>query len=177
MSLDFEEPFEEYVEETPESPKRKERSLFWPGFTFGLVFTALVSCGGLAMALGLNDISLADIQGGGPAWTPPAITPTPESAAVQSADAPVAEGIFQPGQQLRNMTNSRVNIRRTPGHLGKPGDDILAQAQPADSMEVVNGPAEADNLLWWQIRYTTENGAVEGWVAEATSNGVTILGP
>ncbi|MEZ4708852.1 MAG: SH3 domain-containing protein [Caldilineaceae bacterium] len=173
MSFQFDEPFEEYIEEPTTAPPPKVRSLFWPGFTFGLVFTALVSCGGLAMALGLNDISLADIQGGGPAWTPPAITPTPENVVVQSAAAAPIAGIFQPGQNVRNITNSRVNIRRTPGHLGKPGDDILAQAQPGESVEIISGPTEADNLLWWQIRY----GGTEGWVAEATSSGVTILGP
>ena len=173
MSLQFDEPFTEYIEEPPSEPTPKARSLFWPGFTFGLALTALLSCGGLAMALGLNDISLADIQGGGPAWTPPAITATAETEVVQSAAAASIAGTFQPGQLVRNITNSRVNIRRTPGHLGKPGDDIVAQAQPGESLEILSGPTEADSLLWWQIRY----GNVDGWVAEATSSGVTILGP
>lgn len=81
------------------------------------------------------------------------------------------------GVQARNITNSRVNIRQTPGHLGKSDSDILAQMQPGDTVTIIGGPTVADNLVWWQIQYTSSDGrSLEGWAAEATGSGVQILG-
>lgn len=162
-------------------PNEKKRSRFWPGFAIGLLLMAMLTCGGTATIFGLDRISLADIQGSDPLWTPPAITPTPQPAAnaPDSADgAAVTDGSFQIGDVVRNVTSSRVNIRATPGHLGKPAEDILAQSQPGESVEIIGGPQEADNLTWWRIRYVASDGRqVEGWMAEATSSGVVILGP
>ena len=81
-------------------------------------------------------------------------------------------GAFRTGDQARNITSSVVNIRRTPGHLGKPAGDIVAQALPGDTVTIVKGPSVADNLTWWYVRY----GAAEGWMAQATASGVQILG-
>lgn len=160
---------------------RSLRSLYWPGFILGMLLMTGLSCTGLAMVLGLNELTLLDLQASGePIWTPPPPTPT--------SDAPVAEAprslaesdafSFRPGETVRNVTASRVNIRRSPGHQGKPGDDVIAQAQPGDQVVVVAGPQEADGLLWWRVQYRTSAGAdVEGWMAEATGSGVTIMGP
>lgn len=131
------------------------------------------------MLLGLDELSLADIRNSGQGWTPPEATATPEPVA-EAEDSPISEqatGTFSSGERVFNVTNSRVNIRSSPGHLGKPGEDIYAQAQPGDQMEIVGGPDFADNLIWWMIQYTGSDGNVTiGWVAEATSTGVTILG-
>lgn len=132
--------------------------------------------------LGLSDISLADIQGAGPRWTPPPVTPTPEggevtdSAAAADTTSEVA-GAFGMGQRARNSTNSRVNIRRTSGHLGKPDGDIIGQMQPGETIEIIGGPELTNNLTWWFVRYSAASGStIDGWVAEATSSGVQILG-
>jgi hypothetical protein len=153
------------------------RSLFWPGFAFGFLLLASVSCGGLFAALGLSELSFSDLQVGAPVWTPPPIIPTPVEITSEAQVAPV-EGTagFAIGSAVRNATNSRVNIRRAPGYLGKPDDDVLAQLQPGDRMVVLEGASIADGLNWWRIRTTSGNTLpVEGWVAEATASGVKIL--
>jgi hypothetical protein len=115
----------------PAQPARRAlRSWFWPGFAAGFLLLSVLSCGGLAMATGLNRIDLEDIQGSGAVWTPPEVTPTAtlDPNAAQAAPAP-GGGLFQPGETVRNVTNSRVNLRQSPGHLGKTQADILGQLQ------------------------------------------------
>ncbi len=138
---------------------------------------ASVSCGGLFVALGLSELSFSDLQVGAPEWTPPPIIPTPVEVTTVDQVAPI-EGTagFAVGSAVRNATNSRVNIRRAPGYLSKPSDDVLAQLQPGDRMVILEGVAVADGLNWWRIRTTGGNTLpVEGWVAEATASGVKIL--
>ncbi len=165
-----------------ESPA-KPRTFFWPAFTVTLLVWLLASCGGMAVFIGLDELSLSDLQAVGPIWTPP---PLPTEAIL--ADEPAEQvaraageggevARFQPGAQAANITSSRVNIRREPGHLGKPADDVLAQMQPGETVEILGWPRSADNLVWWPIRYTGEAGLVEGWVAESTASGVQILSP
>lgn len=131
------------------------------------------------MASGLNRASLAELQGSGPAWTPPPVTPTPET--IDQVNANGADAIsgmtFTPGDEVRNITGSRVNIRSTAGYLAKPGNDVIAQIPPGERVEILGPSAEVDGLIWWQIAYPAPDGrTVEGWVAEATASGVTILG-
>lgn len=126
---------------------------------------------------GLSRIDLEDIQGSAVGWTPPSVTatPTPDVASVAPSESPT--GLFAPGASVRNITNSRVNIRQTPGHQGKPSADIIGQVEPGGALQIVAGPAPADNLTWWLIRYQAPDGrSIEGWVAEATQSGVQILG-
>lgn len=126
------------------------------------------------MSTGLNRLDLASLQGGETAWSPPDVTPTPTpDPALSGAAAGTGDGLFVIGQTVRNITSSRVNIRQTPGHLGKGDSDILAQMQPGEGVTIIGGPIPMDNLIWWQIQY---NNAVEGWTAEATGSGVQILG-
>ncbi|MEM7127370.1 MAG: hypothetical protein AAF702_13640 [Chloroflexota bacterium] len=157
------------------------RSLYWPGFVLGMLLMTTISCVGFAMFFGINQRTLLDIQASGePVWTPPPPTPTAE---VQLAQAPrsstdATEYAFRIGETVRNITSSRVNIRRSPGYRGKSGDDILAQAQPGDSVVINAGPNEADSLLWWLVQYQSPSGVItEGWMAEATGSGVVIMGP
>jgi hypothetical protein len=104
-------------------------------------------------------------------------TATPNAADVADHATSVSGGAFQLGETARNITSSRVNIRQTPGHLGKTDSDIVAQLQPGDTMQIVAGPAPADNLTWWLIQFQSrDERMVEGWVAEATGSGVQILG-
>ncbi len=164
---------------TPPTKRTGPRSLFWPGFALGFLLLSAITCGGLGAAVGLNR-SLAAFQGG-PEWTPPPIPPTPEivqepEGAIGEAPGPGAT--FYAGQQVRNATNSRVNVRRTPGYQGKPGDDVVAQLQPEDVLEILGESAAADNLMWWSVRFTDTAGQPQqGWVAEATASGVQILTP
>lgn len=153
------------------APKRI-RNLFWPGFALGFLLLAALSCSAVVFLSGLDD--LVELRSAGAVWTPPPLavaTPvlTPEAGGV--GVIPPA-GTFRAGDEARNVTSTVVNIRRTPGHLGKPLGDIVAQAQPGEAVTIVEGPEAADNLTWWYVRY----GATEGWMAEATASGVQILG-
>ena len=145
-----------------------------------MLFASTIACGGLYMVTGLSNITLADIRGGAPAWVPPTPLPTVEVAVNAASDDAASDakidGAFRVGQTVRNiLSNSRLNIRTTPGYLGK--DDIVAQIPPGATVEIIDGAREADGLRWWRIRYVVPNGAaVEGWVAEATASGVSSLG-
>ena len=165
--------------EHPSAPGgRPTRRLFWVGFATSFLLLSAVSCGGLVLSTGLNRLDLASLQGGERAWAPPLVTPTPTlDPGVREATVGQGDGTLALGQQVHNITNSRVNIRRTPGHLGKSDSDIVAQMQPGDTVTIIGGPTSADNLLWWQIQYTTSDGrTLDGWAAEATGSGVQILG-
>lgn len=158
--------------------QRRTRAYFWLGLVLGFLLLTLGSVWGAAVLLGLDDLSLSDLQNQGPVWTPPPLptpTPTGQAAPVTSGEP----GSFAPGQQARNATNSLVNIRREPGYLGKPAGDILAQMQPGEQVTILGGPESRDGLLWWRVRYqgSQASSPVEGWVAESTASGVQILAP
>jgi hypothetical protein len=163
----------------PPQPARRSRprSLFLPGFVLGFALLALGSCGGMAVALGLNRLSLADLQNPGAAWTPPPVAPTPAVAEVVPAAVDQVSTRFAPGQAVRNVTNSRVNVRAAPGYLSKPSGDVLGVVAPGATLEILGDSAAADNLVWWRVQVRAPDGAaLEGWVAEATASGVQILG-
>jgi hypothetical protein len=158
------------------------RSLFWPGFALGFLLLASLSCGLSAAALGLNRLSLDDFRGGtGVSWTPSPITPTPAVAEAnpdEAVGAPASGGStrFAVGQTVRNVTNSRVNIRMSPGYLGKPTSDVIGQVGPGETLQILGDPTAVDDLIWWHIQATGSGQPMVGWVAEATASGVQILG-
>lgn len=163
----------------PGTAGRSARRLFWVGFLTSFLLLSAASCGGLVLSTGLNRFDLASLQGGESAWTPPVVTPTPTpDPAITGANAGQGtEGLFAVGQQVRNVTSSRVNIRQTPGHLGKADSDILVQMAPGEAVTIVGGPTAIDSLVWWLIQYQSSDGrTIEGWTAEATGSGVQILG-
>lgn len=156
----------------PPSPRqRPSRAAFWIGFVIGFALLALASCGGVALSLGLNRLSLSDLRSDNASWTPPTLAPTPQMP-IQPELTPAPVGAFSAGQSVRNVTGSRVNVRATPGHLGKSPGDVLMQLAPGDRVVILGDSTLADNLTWWRVQV---NG-IEGWVAEATASGVQILG-
>lgn len=172
------------VDPEPDAPDHSllasSRTRFWLGFGIGFLALMLFSCGGAFFLFGPGDFSLADLQGGQGAWTPPTAAPTPEqmvdATSGRAGDEGATGGLFSIGQQAQNVTNSRVNVRRTPGYQGKPDDDAVAQLRPGDRVEIIGAPMLEDGLIWWRVRYSHPDGRViEGWVAQATASGVTIL--
>jgi hypothetical protein len=102
---------------------------------------------------------------------PPLPEPEPEP---QPQPEPEPSGKFQPGQQV--YTTTVLNVRRSPGYVGKGEDDVIDEAPYGAQLTVVNGPQQADKLTWWQVRYSTAQGAVvQGWAAEANSQGSPYL--
>lgn len=161
------------------APRRRPRSAFWPGFALGFLLLSALSCGALSATFGLTRLTLADIQGNGPGWTPAPFTPAPVVQAEAAGAVPVT-GVstrFPAGATVRNLTNSRVNLRSTPGHLSKAPADVQLQIAPGDTLQILGDSASADSLTWWHVRYQAPDGGIhEGWVAEATGSGVQILG-
>ncbi len=156
----------------PSRARRSNRGRYWLGFVLGFTLLALVSCGGMAVAMGFNRLTLADLRGNGSGWTPPTLIPTTTPPPPGVVESDPTSGRFGAGQTVFNMTGSRVNLRQTPGHVGKPSGDVLAQLQPGDAVVILGESASADNLAWWRVAYQ----GIEGWVAEATASGVEILG-
>jgi hypothetical protein len=153
---------------------------FWPGFFTGVLLLSLVTCGGLAFLSGVVNLEMASFQQQGLAWTPPPLTPTTsisETTTVDSGNSVnTAAGAFRTGDIVRNITSSRVNIRREPGYLSKPAGDIIGQALPDQAVTILEGPVTSDNLAWWRVRHTSSGGlTTDGWMAEATASGVQIL--
>jgi tRNA A-37 threonylcarbamoyl transferase component Bud32 len=63
-------------------------------------------------------------------------------------------------------------LRKSPGYSAKNDDvDILVEIPSGSTVRVLDGPRSADGLNWWYISW---NG-YEGWVAEKTGRGKTIL--
>lgn len=169
------------------SPSSTSRTRLWfvLGFAIGFGLLSMASCGGLAVALGFGGFSLADFQNSGAVWTPAPAELQPlvidanalNAGSASSSTSPTSPTSsttprFGADQVVRNVTNSRVNVRRTPGHLGKPASDVLLQLQAGDSVLLSGEYEVADNLTWWQVQVR----GVTGWVAEATASGVQILG-
>lgn len=163
----------------PAEEKGGSRLPFWLGFTSSFLVLTILSVVTLLFSAGFNRFDLANLQGDDGGWTPPEIvaTPTPQQNVVSADTAISGGGLFAPETTLRNVTSSRVNVRQSPGHLGKTDGDIIAQIEPGESVTIVGPSTTADNLTWWQVRYTASNGrTIEGWVAQATASGVQILG-
>lgn len=156
------------------------RSLFWPGFIIGMILMTGVSCLGLSAVLGISGSTIADLRdNSGPVWTPPPPTPTPATELAQSRQLSTdrSQYKFLIGDSAQNIATGLVRIRQSPGTRDKPESDIITRAQPGDVFAIVDGPEQADGLLWWKVRYGTAEGTtIEGWMAEATANGIAIMG-
>ncbi len=93
--------------------------------------------------------------------TPPTTPPTP--------------GVrFKPGD--RAMTVAFVRLRRTPGYMNKPADDVLADIWQGTAAVIVSGPKALDELTWWEVETLEISGrGVRGWMAESAPGGVPLL--
>jgi hypothetical protein len=77
--------------------------------------------------------------------------------------------------QLR-YTTTYVNLRRLPGYVGKPSDDLLGQIPYGAKVEQFGESVVADALTWWQVRAPLlDNSVAEGWAAEVDPNGKQLL--
>ena len=101
-------------------------------------------------------------------------TPQPSPAPISQPAQPAIQGKFSKGQQI--TVSNFANLRKSAGYVNKNPDDVTIDILINTPATVLGGPVTADKLIWWQIRSTGSNRAtVEGWVAEADSNGATIL--
>lgn len=80
-------------------------------------------------------------------------------------------GTFKIGDNIR--TTTIVRIRRSPGTVGKPANDIIAEIAANSAATVLAGPQTVDGLTWWQVRITSTG--QEGWAAEKLATGDILL--
>ena len=82
---------------------------------------------------------------------------------------------FRPGDKA--VTLAFVRLRRTPGFMNKPADDVIADIWQGTTVLVRGGPETADGLVWWDVEAENITGrAVRGWMAESAPGDVPLLG-
>lgn len=80
--------------------------------------------------------------------------------------------VFNEGDKVSVAT--KVNIRKTPGTVSKPSDDILYVLPPGAIVMLLEGPHHTDGLSWWLV--AGRDGKAKGWIAEnATPNGLSLF--
>ncbi|NJN82686.1 MAG: M23 family metallopeptidase [Caldilineaceae bacterium] len=100
----------------------------------------------------------------------------PNGAALLDPAPEPPAGAFRPGDQA--VTLDVVRVRRSPGYVDKPADDVLLDAPSGTRVSILAGPQSADDLTWWEAGFTdARQGLVQGWMAETAPNGVQLLAP
>lgn len=108
---------------------------------------------------GLQLFAVVDEQGGG-GGSPPTVAPG---------------GRFKPGDRV--MTLAYVRLRRSPGYVNKPAEDILTDVWLGTEVVILNGPRALDDLIWYEVEARVADGPIlRGWMAEESPDGVILLG-
>ncbi len=105
-----------------------------------------------------------------------AITPTPTRAITPTLGPTLSPSIpssLRIGWTAYVVSRVGVRMRHTPGYRGKPKSDIIAVVPPHAAVVIIDGPHQADNLVWWKVRWRS----YEGWIAEIDPKGVRLLSP
>lgn len=69
-----------------------------------------------------------------------------------------------------------VNVRRSPGFLGKSADDVVTQLSVRATVNILEGPHLVDGLTWWRVGGISQTaGEVIGWVAEKLADGAALI--
>ncbi len=81
---------------------------------------------------------------------------------------------FKPGDHA--VTVNYVRLRRSPGLLNKPADDVVADIWQGTPVVILDGPQHADDLIWWHVKTTNVDGQqVQGWMAENAPGNIPLL--
>jgi hypothetical protein len=71
-----------------------------------------------------------------------------------------------------------VRLRKSPGYVSKPADDIVGDFLAKATINIIDGPRAADGLPWWQVGGILFGGQeAVGWAAEKAPNNVTLIAP
>lgn len=98
--------------------------------------------------------------------------PLLEVADIETPPTPGAR--FRPGD--RAMTVAFVRLRRSPGYLNKPSNDVIADIWQGTQVTILSGPQRVDDLTWWEVETTEIAGKkVRGWMAESAPGGIPLL--
>ncbi len=81
---------------------------------------------------------------------------------------------IQPGDSARTL--DWVRMRLTPGYVGKPAEDVVADIAPGVLLSATGGPQAVDGLRWWLLRpLSRPESAFVGWMAEFSPDGLRLL--
>lgn len=96
------------------------------------------------------------------------VAATPAELTFNAGDGTIAGGNGEAGAGTTVTTNSdNVNMRAD----ASVNADVVDQIGLGVEMEVLDGPVEADDYVWYQVRVTTEGGS-EGWMVAEFIDGV-----
>jgi hypothetical protein len=98
---------------------------------------------------------------------------TPEPPTPPQPPKPLPSQDFAQGERI--VTTTLVRLRKTQGLTDKPADDVLAEIPKGASGVVKGGPTYADDVVWWAVEFPVEGRTLQGWSAEYTPSGITLL--
>jgi hypothetical protein len=76
--------------------------------------------------------------------------------------------VFAAGDTVRTL--DVVNFRQSPG------GSVLTQLPPDSELKVVSSRYVLQNdLIWWNLRRSVGTGTQDGWIAQATADGIALL--
>jgi hypothetical protein len=108
-----------------------------------------------------------------PLWTPTPIagaeTGLAEGAWIPCNDGPPSSLELGDTAMVEEGASFSIRLRGEPGLSGT----VIGSVIPGDLIEITNGPACFDRLVWWEVR-SLETGD-SGWTAEGNSYGAWIL--
>jgi hypothetical protein len=97
---------------------------------------------------------------------------------LQKVAAPVVLPGLRPGNLA--VTTDFVNVRRTPGAVNKPADDVLGALRPSTVAVLLEEPQQNGGLTWWRVGsiVTPPGVEVRGWAAESLPGvGALLVSP
>jgi len=61
------------------------------------------------------------------------------------------------------LSGKNLNLREEPSHISP----LLIKLQPGEIIEIIDGPSEVGNEIWWKFKFkSSENEFIEGWAIE-----------
>jgi LysM repeat protein len=70
------------------------------------------------------------------------------------------------------VVTTRLNVRQSPGYLGKAAGDVVAELPQGTVVTIAQGPTLRDRSAWWAV---TVAGVIRGWAAEWSTSGARLL--
>ena len=77
---------------------------------------------------------------------------------------------FKNGDTVQIIVEGPVNIRRTPGHINKPLDDIITECEKGFRFQINGERKHKDGICWWKIK-----GLNNAWIAQNDQNGTPFF--
>ncbi len=95
-------------------------------------------------------------------WSAAALPPVPPSASFKLDDV--------------LATTDIVNMRATPGYVGKPAGDVVAELPTGALVTILSStPQSVDGLIWWNVSHIAAGVENRGWLAQFSPAGVPLV--